>query len=235
LTASAPQISAGRTEANFGKISATRCASLIVVALLVAHEERDSTMWAILNDQVATAVQEAMTSKSDRVLAVVGGAIVEEALLRALELRLRKSKVQEMLFKPTGALGGFANKIELGYLLHMYEKSVRSALIGVSEIRNVFAHQLQIDSLDQPVKRLTEGLNKLQLHTEYKWYPSPLWAGNSTYRVGRPSKCRTKFITNMKIILLLLMRDMRVHGHRNNIPMTLPQFPLIGARSRHVV
>lgn len=99
-------------------------------------------VWAIFNEPMFNAVGELTAAKSDRVVAIIGGAVVEEALLQAIELRMRKSSVTKLLFKPTGALGGFWIKIELGYILQMYDKELRRTLLGISEIRNLFAHQM---------------------------------------------------------------------------------------------
>ena len=48
----------------------------------------------------------------------------------------------------------------------MYEKSERTALIGIAEIRNVFAHKLTIHSFDTKDNGLDRGLEKLTLHRD---------------------------------------------------------------------
>jgi hypothetical protein len=117
-------------------------------------------VWALLNDDLRAGVAELTASDSDRVIALLGGAIVEEQLLQSIHLRLRRSSVQQIIFKPTGSLGGFTPKIDLGYLLHMYEKPQRTAFIGIAEIRNVFAHKLTMSSFEAKDNGLEQGLEK---------------------------------------------------------------------------
>jgi hypothetical protein len=179
-------------------------------------------VWALLNEGIRAGVAELTASDSDRVIALLGGAIVEEQLLQSIHLRLRHSAVQQIVFKPTGALGGFTPKIDLGYLLHMYEKPERTALIGIAEIRNVFAHKLTIPSFETKDNGLDRGLEKLTLHLRYAKYPAPFWQGDSEYDVEKPTNKRETLITNIKILLVLLMRDMYLHQPYTNLPVPLP-------------
>jgi len=62
-----------------------------------------------------------LNAGTDRAAAIVGGSVVEEALRNALECHLhRNKKLTDNLFRPSGALGSFATKIELGYLVGIY-------------------------------------------------------------------------------------------------------------------
>jgi hypothetical protein len=180
-------------------------------------------VWALLNDDIRAGVAELTASDSDRVIALLGGAIVEEQLLQSIHLRLRHSSVQQIVFKPTGGpLGGFTPKIDLRYLLHMYEKAERKALIGIAEIRNVFAHKLTIASIEAEDNGLERGLEKLTLHSRYARYPAPFWQGDSDYEVEKPTSKRETLITNIKVLLVLLMRDMYLHQAYTNFPVPLP-------------
>jgi hypothetical protein len=53
---------------------------------------------------------------------------------------LKDSDVTNKLFKPSGPMGGFAAKVELGYLLNIYTKETRADLLTMADIRNMFAH-----------------------------------------------------------------------------------------------
>lgn len=179
--------------------------------------------WAILNKDIQAGVYEFSESKSDRVSAIMGGAVVEEALLQALSLRLRESSVQELMFNPGRPLGDFFAKINLGYLLLMYETDTHSALIGIAEIRNAFAHQLTISSFDSDTKKIIDAFSRLKLHSKYKKYPAPFWGGDSDYLV---EECKSKqdiFRINIKILLFLLMRDHYVHIPHSNVGVPLPK------------
>jgi hypothetical protein len=134
-------------------------------------------VWAMLNDDIRIGAKEITDSSSDRVVAIMGAALVEEALRQALSARLRKGSTQDKMLKPGGALGEFFAKINLGYLLLMYDTHTQSALIGIAEIRNLFAHKLNISSFDADTRSLIDGFGKLKLHTNYTQYPSPGWDG----------------------------------------------------------
>jgi hypothetical protein len=122
-------------------------------------------------------------------------------------------------------LGGFRSKIEVGYLLCAYEKPVRLALIGISEIRNFFAHNLEIKEFTGPNSKLDESFAKLSLHTIYSTYPSPFWDGPSEFDVESVSDRRSQFIINLKLVLIFLMRDMKRHEIYSNEPKALPPPP----------
>jgi hypothetical protein len=179
--------------------------------------------WAFLNREMRLAVTEFTQLKSDRIAAVLGAAVVEQALLQALSTRLRDSSVQETMFKPGGAFGDFFAKINLGYLLHMYESPAQSAMHGLAQIRNVFAHQLAVSSFKADLKPLNEGFDRLKLHTRYKKYPAPFWDGDTDNPVGECKDRREVFITNIKLLLFLLMRDLYVHLPHSNVAVALPK------------
>ena len=89
-----------------------------------------SANWsAVSNPEVLTALGEVVKSKSDRVVAVAGGAIVDEMLYRALVYRLHPDKgIIANYFAPDRPLGAFGNRITLAYLLGMIDKSPLSKL-----------------------------------------------------------------------------------------------------------
>jgi len=99
-------------------------------------------VWSITSKDEESAILEILETRSPRIVAIVGSAILERRLEQSLRSRLRRGDTVNKLFKPTGALGSFAVKIDLGYVLHMYGKDEHAALTGISEIRNLFAHLL---------------------------------------------------------------------------------------------
>lgn len=90
-----------------------------------------------------------LNSATDRAAAIVGGSIVELALQSALEAQLhRDEELTNSLFRPSGALGAFAAKISLGFLVGIYGQDGRKELTIIKNIRNAFAHRLDIDGFD---------------------------------------------------------------------------------------
>jgi hypothetical protein len=90
-----------------------------------------------------------LNSTTDRAAAIVGGSIVELALQSALEAQLhRDEKLTDGLFRPSGAFGAFATKINLGFLVGIYGQSGMKELKIIKDIRNAFAHKLDIEGFD---------------------------------------------------------------------------------------
>ena len=182
-------------------------------------------VWAVINPAIGKAIEEFADSTSHRIVAVVGGAVVEESLRRALETRLRFGDDSEKFFDPiNGPLGPFAAKVRLGYLLHMYDEPERDCLNAIVRIRNIFAHRLDVTSLDQDNGELRKATAKLILQTRYNHYPHPFHDGNSE-RVEAPADMRETLIINMRICMVLLMRDLKLHQAYTNIFTPLPRAP----------
>ena len=120
-------------------------------------------VWTFLNAAQEGALREIMAIKSERITAILGGAMLDDSLRRALETRLRPDKdMNKKLFRVTGPLGNTGPKIDLGYQLGLFEKTVRNAMYGISEIRNLFAHDMEMSFASGP-KAMSEAFNKMQL------------------------------------------------------------------------
>jgi hypothetical protein len=86
---------------------------------------------------------EEMKGESDRAVAVVGAAWVEEALQGAIiECLEPHQKAQERLFSVGGPLATFSAKIDLGRLIGIMSDAVHYDLHTIREIRNDFAHRV---------------------------------------------------------------------------------------------
>ena len=89
------------------------------------------------------ALVEEMTEQSDRGVAIVGSAWVEEALYVTLEAFLHpESKAWKRLFEGNGPLATFSAKIDLLHVLGLISEIVRADLHAIREVRNEFAHQI---------------------------------------------------------------------------------------------
>src|SRR5262245_11368858 len=122
--------------------------------------------WAIFpDDKYARALIELLTAGSERVMAVVGGTLLEEAVDRTLRERLlddRAGRVDSLLLadRPLGNLGP---KITLLYLLGAFDEETRSAMRGIAGVRNFFAHNLDA-SFDSTDKKFITAITRLKLH-----------------------------------------------------------------------
>ena len=89
------------------------------------------------------ALVEEMNGESDRAVAIVGAAWVEEALSDAITSFLHShQKSQDRLFGSNGPLSTLSAKIDLARMLGIVTDSIRSDLHVIRDIRNEFAHHI---------------------------------------------------------------------------------------------
>jgi hypothetical protein len=184
-------------------------------------------VWAIGNPAQNTALSELIESQSsDRVVGIVGGAILEESLKGAMISRLRPAAghsidINDKLFRVGGPLGNFQPKIDLGYQLYMFDKPIRNAMYGIAEIRNLFAHQLDMTFKSED-KKMVDASKKLTLHQGRMYYPNPYSGKDSPYQFERTDTTRDKFFVNLKLCLLWLAGDVARHLPGSNTPIDWP-------------
>lgn len=182
--------------------------------------------WAVfLEDKYTRAVIEllteaAKTSGSEKVVAVVSGALLEEAVDRTLRERLINDPgVIKNLLEADRPLGNVAPQIDLLYLLGAFDDRTRRALKGLAHVRNFFAHRTDasFDSLD---KDFTDAMKRLVLHEGKTHYPHHLFGPDSNVSIESVTSRRDQFVVNLKIGLIALMRDRISHHDHSNGPRT---------------
>src|SRR5215469_13400000 len=133
--------------------------------------------WAVFPDEnyrravVELLTEAAKPSGSERIIAVVGGALLEEAVNRTLRERLKDDpEVVKNLVDPDRSLGNIVPQIDLLYLLGAFDDRTRKALKGLARVRNYFAHRTDasFDSLD---KESADAVKSLVLHEGKTYYP----------------------------------------------------------------
>lgn len=168
-------------------------------------------VWFQLNNQTAEAIREIELSPSERIVAVVSGALLDQALHHAIQTRMRNDEAtMRRLFKGTGPLSG-ANKIHLGFLLYMFDEPMRDAMIAVSDIRNLFAHELGMSFKFKRDDRMRKAFSVLVLHQGRPYFPSPFWEGDSEYPLDPVTDERSQFLVNLRLCLIWLRADDNKH------------------------
>ncbi|MFC3704467.1 hypothetical protein ACFOOL_06840 [Devosia honganensis] len=116
-------------------------------------------MWAIPED-----LNEQFEASTDRAAAIVGGAYVEECLLRALKWHLHKdTKHFDRLFHHSGPLSSFEMRIRIAVLVGLINGEFAHDLLIIKDVRNEFAHKLDLQSFD--AQKISSWLNNLSLLT----------------------------------------------------------------------
>jgi hypothetical protein len=103
----------------------------------------DAKIWPIIQEIEET---------DARAAAIMMGAFLENWLGLALLQRMRplgKDK-RDHLFGESGPLGTFSQKIEMAYALNLVGPDHRSDLLNIKQVRNHFAHEVEITDFFNP-------------------------------------------------------------------------------------
>jgi hypothetical protein len=95
-------------------------------------------------------------------------------------------------------------------MLYAFEKPVRDTLDGLVKARNFFAHNLDA-SFDSEEKKMVAAMQKLCLHEGKRVYPHHIYDGDTDQTIEPVSTNRDKFLVNLKLCLIILMRDRVSH------------------------
>ena len=133
-------------------------------------------MWVAFSDSTRKALAELETG-SDRVIAVVGGAIIDSSLTDVLKQDLSidtsdfTREIQGLVFQPDGPLGNFGAKISMAYLLGYFTREAHNDLQNFKSIRNLFAHYSEHNSFEtQKIKdRCANFKRKILILSQPAW------------------------------------------------------------------
>lgn len=93
--------------------------------------------------------RKALTVESDRGCALFAAAYLDKALSDLLYLSLvENKKIESELFEGTAPLATFSSRIKLAYYLGKISAGSRSDLDTIRNIRNAFAHKIDLISFD---------------------------------------------------------------------------------------
>jgi DNA-binding MltR family transcriptional regulator len=112
-------------------------------------------------------VIEELRSQSDRGVAIVGGAWVEESLSGMLHVAFRpEPAVWKRVTANYGPLSTFAGKIDMAHLLRLVSSHIYSDLNAIRGIRNAFAHDVAHKKTHEQLSFASNDINEkcLALH-----------------------------------------------------------------------
>lgn len=175
-------------------------------------------MWTVRSERQFEALTEIRHTKSERVVAIVGGALVDDSLLITLTGRLRNDqKAIAEYFDPEKPAGSFNARNRLAYLLGVYHTEVYQAVSGIATVRNHFAHKLDASFVD-PGKDISKAWGRLSLHVGMQFYPSTP-AVKKQEKIGKLASKRDIYLAHVRIIIGLLMQDAYEHFTYSNAPL----------------
>lgn len=105
---------------------------------------------------------------SDLICAIVASSYVDLALKTLLREHFVSGSTSDGLLKPTGSLGSIRAKGDLAYCLGFIPSSVKTALDKFGEIRNEFAHNLDVSFKDDKIAKMCDEMKSPahQIHFE---------------------------------------------------------------------
>jgi hypothetical protein len=121
--------------------------------------------WTANSDHESKAIQSLATS-DDRTVAIIAATIVEVRLREALERAIvRDEAIEKEIFRTTGPLGMFSPKISLAFLMGLISKPAWKNLDIMKNIRNRFAHYIDITDFEsQPIREWCGNLVLIERH-----------------------------------------------------------------------
>jgi hypothetical protein len=110
-------------------------------------------MWVNLKPEEVAAIAE-LDSLPDRAAGIVGATILESRLGDRLKRETpsfvikEKNTLHQRMFNYRGPLGSFSARIDLGFMLKIYDEQAWRDLDVIRDIRNSFAHATEIGSFN---------------------------------------------------------------------------------------
>jgi DNA-binding MltR family transcriptional regulator len=163
--------------------------------------------WILSSDAHRIALEEIEQTKSDRATAIVGATLLENDLLSAIEARLRKNpNIINKLFKPSGPIGNFQIKADLGLLLGIFDDEIHADLTDIISARNLFAHSIKpLKFNSKEIGKLCNGLRVIQ-RDQYPQIPGRGLPDElrSPPRIDPKASPRDRYILAIKLIVIAL-------------------------------
>ena len=126
---------------------------------------RTDGVWFLQNEAEKT-ILDVLDHDSDRAVAIIVGSMIERRLEQAILARSKRDEIIEnRLFQPSGPLGPFSSKIDIAYLNGIISTAAHADLVIMKDIRNKFAHKLEIkDFRSQAIRDKAKNFKLIDEH-----------------------------------------------------------------------
>ena len=172
--------------------------------------------WTVRDAKRDRETTDAIERQEDRGAAILAAAYLEDRLTLAIKARLiSDTKVTNSFFSGMGPLATFSAKINLAYLMGIFNTTNKDFFHTIRNIRNEFAHNLSPITFETPkIERLcrqlysVEGIRYLKnLNDEtLKDHPdmmrlNAMWLGPL---LALPNTARNSYMNTIKVILFVM-------------------------------
>jgi hypothetical protein len=162
-------------------------------------------MWTVRDPSIDWPIIEEIEKADDRAAAILAISLIEDRLEKAIKPLLHSHKeITPAMFDGLGPLASFSAKTRMGFLLGIYGEQFRNTLSRIGQIRNKFAHELNVNSFThQHISSHVEHLDPASLIQGIN-HPKMKAFFMGTSMAVKPSKDRQRFIDTVQVLLMLL-------------------------------
>ncbi len=174
--------------------------------------------WMIRNEADNAIILE-ISKQTDRGAALIATAYLEERLTDAIKARLVQDlTLENNLFKGSGPLASLSAKINMGFLLGIYEQDIRRFLHTVKDIRNAFAHRPEpMNFKTQKIRDLCSNID-ISVQTELHFTAPDGTIKDVNFEVKSDGTPRTAFFNMTMYLLLILDMEINIAPRRGPAP-----------------
>ena len=168
------------------------------------------------------AVLDELESQTDRGATLIAGAYLEDRLIDAIKARTnRHADIENRFYKGHGPLASFSAKIDLGYLLGIYDETFCRFLHVIRRIRNEFAHQFQPLNFDS--QKIRDLCANIAVSAEIELTEKGGRHQKITFKIRRGKTPKEQFINAIQLAIFVLDMEIKFLPLRKPAPPVYPQ------------
>jgi DNA-binding MltR family transcriptional regulator len=169
-------------------------------------------------------ILEEIEKQTDRAAALIAVAYLEERLLAAIKSRLvNDGKTHDKIFRGSGPVSAFSAKIDLAFLLGIYDAKVQKMFHTVREIRNEFAHEPQ--PRDFKSQRISDLCENVSIIASFN-IKNNTTGVEFDVQLKPDGTSKTSFMNAIKYLLLVADTEIK------KIPHRVPHGPIVPSPTR---
>jgi hypothetical protein len=171
-----------------------------------------SMSWLVEDNSYGEVIAE-IERQSDRAASLIAASLLEDRLLKLIKSTLVGHKtIEDKMFKGSGPVASFSAKIDLAFVMGLFDDDVHKRMHTIREIRNEFAHNVRpLHFASQRPKALCANLTPSAKVIALA--KAPILAGNPVLKVALvPTDIpREQFMNAVKLYLLVFRAQILKH------------------------
>jgi DNA-binding MltR family transcriptional regulator len=171
-------------------------------------------VWALMDSDLS--ILDVLNFDSDRAVALIIGSMLENRLQTIITIHSHcdpttEKTIFERLLNPAGPLGSFSAKIDIAYIIGIISKPAHHDLVRIKNIRNDFAHKLEIkDFRSQTIRDKARDLHLIDtMVDDYKHgghvanlMPGKLPAISVLHASQRKKHARDRYLMTAQVLMM---------------------------------